>query len=316
MMPAVPMRDALLSKIHERMATRDDIFFVTADFGSPVLDKIRKDYPGRYVNVGIAEQNLINVSAGLAIEGFVVYAYAIAPFLTMRAYEQIRNNLVLLSSAREMNVNLIGVGAGLSYGISGPTHHCLEDIAAMRIFPGMTVCSVADHVAAAAFADFSLETHGCKYVRLDAKVLPCLHTTESVIDFEKGFSCLRKGERACFVATGYMTHTALAACETLRQEGVACGVIDMLNLSTCDTAALAWVLRGYSAVVVAEEGFAGCGGLDSLVYRVLSESGNAASVRTCSFERGYATDLGSREELHDRHGLGLRALCAAVKDSR
>src|SRR5665213_1982915 len=134
-MPAKPraMRDALLERIHHAMASDGQVFFVSADFGSPVLDRIRADYPQRFVNVGIAEQNLINVSAGLALEGYKVFSYAIAPFITMRCFEQIRVSLALLSNVRPMNVNLIGVGAGYSYVVSGPTHQCFEDITMMRL---------------------------------------------------------------------------------------------------------------------------------------------------------------------------------------
>ena len=131
----IAMRDALLRRIHGAMEADQSIFFVSADFGSPVLDRIRADYPERFVNVGIAEQNLINVSAGLALEGYKVFAYAIAPFITMRCFEQIRVSLALLSEVRPMNVNLIGVGAGYSYVVSGPTHQCYEDITLMRGCP-------------------------------------------------------------------------------------------------------------------------------------------------------------------------------------
>ena len=108
---ADPSAVELLASLHRAMHTDPDLFFVTADFGSPVLDAIRADRPVRFINVGIAEQNLINVSAGLALEGFTVFAYAIAPFITMRCFEQIRVNLALLSEVRALNVNLIGVGA-------------------------------------------------------------------------------------------------------------------------------------------------------------------------------------------------------------
>ena len=111
---ALPMRDVFLERIFQEMGSDDSIFFVSADFGSPVLDKIRDDFSDRFINVGVAEQNLINISAGLALEGFSVFAYAIAPFITMRCYEQIRVSLALLSEVRPMNVNLIGVGAGYS----------------------------------------------------------------------------------------------------------------------------------------------------------------------------------------------------------
>jgi len=138
------MRDVFLKNILHSMERNKDIFFVTADFGSPVLDDIRAKYPDRFLNVGIAEQNLINISCGLALEGYRVFAYAIAPFITMRCYEQIRINLALLSNVRPLNVTLIGVGAGYSYVVSGPTHQCYEDISIMRSLPNINIYSPSD----------------------------------------------------------------------------------------------------------------------------------------------------------------------------
>src|SRR3990167_2974988 len=169
------MRDVLLDRIWRAMAEDHKIFFACADFGSPILDKIRADFPERFVNVAIAEQNLINVSAGLALEGYTVFAYAIAPFITMRCYEQIRVNLALLSEVRPMNVNLIGVGAGYSYVVSGPTHQCYEDLTVMRALPNVRLYSPADHIAAAALFDRVVDAVGPKYLRLDAQILPVIY---------------------------------------------------------------------------------------------------------------------------------------------
>jgi len=160
------------------MAVDNKIFFVSADFGSPVLDKIRADFPSRFINVGIAEQNLINISAGLALEGYTVFAYAIAPFITMRCYEQIRVSLALLSEVRPMNVNLIGVGAGYSYVVSGPTHQCYEDITLMRALPNFQVLSPADHISAGALFDRCVKKTGPKYLRFDAQLLPVIYESE------------------------------------------------------------------------------------------------------------------------------------------
>ena len=169
------MRDTFLLSVYELMLKDPEIFFVSADFGSPVLDKIRADCAERFVNVGIAEQNLINVSAGLALEGFKVFAYAIAPFITMRCFEQTRVNLGLLSEVRPMNVTLVGVGAGYSYVVSGPTHQCYEDITLMRVIPNMHVMSPSDQLVAAKLPEKCLQKNGPKYVRLDAQVLPVLY---------------------------------------------------------------------------------------------------------------------------------------------
>ena len=178
------MRDVFLNRIWQNMENEKKIFFVSADFGSPVLDKIRTDFPERFINVGIAEQNLINVTAGLALEGYKVFAYAIAPFITMRCYEQIRVSLALLSEVRPMNVNLIGVGAGYSYVVSGPTHQCYEDITLMRCLPNFMVLSPSDHITASALFDHCLGENGLRYFRFDAQVLPVVYK-DSVPDIQK-----------------------------------------------------------------------------------------------------------------------------------
>ena len=172
--PKKRMRDSFLQAMKERMAAARDVFFLTADFGSPVLDGVRKDFPDRFVNVGISEQNLVNVATGLALEGFRVVAYAIAPFITMRCLEQIRINLAILSQIRPLNVTLVGVGAGYSYEVSGPTHQALEDIAVMRALPNVGVWSPADAATAAAMAHPALDGIGVRYLRLDSHPLPDL----------------------------------------------------------------------------------------------------------------------------------------------
>ena len=106
------MRDVFIETLCRRMAGDDRIWFLAADLGSPALDRMREEFPDRFINVGIAEQNLVNIASGLALEGQIVYAYAIAPFIPMRAFEQVRINLSVSSQIRPVNVNLIGLGGG------------------------------------------------------------------------------------------------------------------------------------------------------------------------------------------------------------
>lgn len=251
-----PMRDTFLESVYDEMVRDPDIFFVSADFGSPVLDKIRADRPDRFINVGIAEQNLINISAGLALEGFKVFAYAIAPFITMRCFEQIRVNLALLSEVRSMNVNLIGVGAGYSYVVSGPTHQCYEDITLMRAMPNMRVFSLSDQCVAAAMPPHCLNNNGPKYLRLDAQVLPVLYP-ENLPDLASGYHIHRTGDQICLVATGYMTHTGLKVAAKLKDMGINVGVIDLFDLSRFDQLGFKEAISEYHVLVTMEEGFRG-----------------------------------------------------------
>jgi transketolase len=305
------MRDALLESIWGAMARDSKIFFASADFGSPVLDKIRADFPDHFVNVGIAEQNLINVSSGLALEGYTVFAYAIAPFITMRCYEQIRVNLALLAEVRKLNVNLIGVGAGYSYVVSGPTHQCYEDITLMRALPNMQVFSPADHVCAAALLERCTTESGPKYLRFDAQVLPVIYENGTP-DMQCGFHVHRRGRGVALVATGYMLHTAFAVAERLRQTGEDVGIIDLFDLARFDVPALAATLAGYAGVVTMEEGFRGRGGLDALLRDFIAKHHADTKMLCIGVEPAYRFDLGTRLDLHELVGIGPEASLCAV----
>jgi transketolase len=300
----VAMRDAFLERIWHAMGEDKKIFFTCADFGSPVLDKIRRDFPDRYINVGIAEQNLINVSAGLALEGYTLFAYAIAPFITMRCFEQIRVNLALLSEVRKINVNLIGVGAGYSYVVSGPTHQCYEDLTLMRALPNVTIYSPADHVTATALYEPCAEIFGPKYLRLDAQVVPVLY--ENVLpDVARGFNILRQGKGICLVATGYMVHTALKVADRLAGNGIDVGVIDLFNITGFDPGSFQSSLRSYAGIVTLEEGFRGRGGLDAMMFDFCERQNIDAKILNLGVEGAYRFELGTRADLHEQVGIGV-----------
>lgn len=298
------MRDAFLERICQTMAHDERIFFVSADFGSPVLDRIRGQFPDRFVNVGIAEQNLINVSAGLAVEGFKVFAYAIAPFITMRCYEQIRVSLALLSEVRPLNVTLIGVGAGYSYVVSGPTHQCYEDLTLMRALPNIAVYSPADHVTTAALFDACLTNSGIKYMRLDAQVLPILYESTQP-SLTQGFHCHREGHAICLLATGFMVHTALRVAERLGAEGISVGVIDLFDITRFDADALARLLLSYDGLFTMEEGFRGRGGVDAMMFEFIARRKMNIRMLNCGVQGLYRFELGSRASLHEQVGIGV-----------
>lgn len=300
------MRDAFLERIWMEMARDGDIFFITADFGSPVLDKIRTDYPDRFVNVGIAEQNLINITAGLALEGFKVFAYAIAPFITMRCYEQLRVNLALLSEVRSMNVTLIGVGAGYSYVVSGPTHQCYEDLTLMRALPNVRVFSPPDHVATAALFEACLVQPGIKYLRLDAQILPVIYES-SAPNMENGFYVHRQGRVICLLATGFMLHTALKLANQLAEEGVELGVIDLIDISRMHDSLMSIVSK-YEGLVSMEEGFRGRGGMDAMLFDATARHQLKSQILNIGVEPGYRFELGTRAELHEQVGIGIESV--------
>jgi len=306
------MRDSLLERIHQLMKDDDKLYFVTADFGSPVLDRVRDNYPKRFINVGIAEQNLINISAGLALEGYKVFAYAIAPFITMRCFEQIRVNLALLSNARKMNVTLIGVGAGYSYVVSGPTHQCYEDISLMRSMPNVRVLSPSDQFVSESLVSECVATEGIKYLRLDAQVLPQIY--EEGFSFPRnGFIEKEHGSDLCVISTGYMTHTAEALIVQLKGVGVSCGLVDLIDISHFSDKKMIETLENYKYVVSLEEGFSGRGGLDSRILNLINSYSLKCEYKNFGVEGGYQFEIGDRQSLHELVGIGMNVLFKKIK---
>ncbi len=308
------MRDVFIEQIYHRMHEDQDIFFLCADFGSPKLDYIREDFKDRFINVGIAEQNLINVSTGLALEGYTVYAYAIAPFLTMRAYEQIRVNLSLHAQLREINVNLIGVGAGLSYDVSGPTHHCLEDISIMRTLPNITVFSPSDWVLAQKFVDYSIKVKKPKYIRFDGKPLAQIYENIDDVTLENGFCEIKKGSEICLVSTGYMTHRAVNVVNMLAEVDIDVGVIDAFLLKPMNENEFFETVKRYKCVITIEEAFINKGGLDSLVSGVLDGKNSNIKFKRMGFKDAYVFDIGSRDYLHKINNLDEESIIKIIKE--
>ncbi|MBF0244219.1 MAG: transketolase [Planctomycetes bacterium] len=308
--PILPpvMRDAVLQRLIERMRGRDDIFFLSGDFGSPVLDRLRQEFPSRFINVGIAEQSLINVSCGLAMEGFTVFAYAIAPFF-LRAFEQIRINLSLHSHHRKLNVNLVAVGAGASYDVAGPTHHCFEDLAAYRLYPHMQVFSPSDATLCRAFVDRALAIPAPKYLRLDGKRQPVIYREDFQPDWDRGFHTLREGVDTCLVSTGCMTHIASTVADAL---SCGPGVVDVFMMKPLDLDALGRTLCSYRRVVILQEAFTGKGGLDHLVLEALHAQGWSGELRSFGLKDSFIFVPASREVILRLAGLDSASIIGAL----
>lgn len=308
------MRDAFIEQIYNKMHENRAIFFVSADFGAPVLDKLREKFKDRFINVGIAEQNLVNISTGLALEGFTVYAYAIAPFITMRAYEQIRVNLSLSSQIKKLNVNLIGVGAGVSYDVSGPTHHCFEDITIMRALPNFIVFSPSDWILSERFVDFSINIKKPKYIRLDGKPLPQIYNKFKKFDLENGFFELKKGKEICIVSTGYMTHKALKVAKELQKNKINVGVIDVFLLKPINEDLLFDSLKKYKFIVTIEEAFINKGGLDSLLLHILKNKNSGIQLKNLGFKDEYIFKSGNRDYLYKLHQFDEENIIRTIKE--
>jgi transketolase len=260
-------REALGTTLVELASEGVDVVAVEADLSkSTTTSKLADAYPERFFNVGIAEANMIDVAAGLAVVGKVPFTGSFAVFATGRAYDQIRNTVCYSS----LNVKLTPTHAGITVGPDGGSHQMIEDITLMRVLPGMRVLVPADYNAAKAAIRCAAQTPGPFYVRLGRATLPEVYPEG--VEWELGkANVLREGTDVTLVACGVMVAEALAAASKLERRGISAEVIDIATIKPIDAATLIASATKTGAVVTCEE-HSIIGGLGSAVAEVLGEN--------------------------------------------
>ena len=242
-------------------AHHPEMMVLSADLGnSSGLDRFKKAYPEQFLNIGIAEQNMIGVAAGLAKEGFNVFATSFAPFITMRAAEQVRMNLGYMG----MNVKAVAIGSGVSMAFLGNSHYGIEDVAIMRSIPNITVVSPADCAEIFKTVEAAASFDGPMYIRLTGAVgNPPVYMGDYSFDIGKAV-ILREPADVTFIATGSMVYEALEAAKLLEQNEITAGVINMHTIKPLDLSAVDAALQRSRLVVTVEE-HSIIGGLGSAV---------------------------------------------------
>ena len=223
------MRNAYLSALYDLANGNRQVLALVADNGALVYDRFRKDFPEQFLNFGISEANMVTVAAGLASCGKIPFAYTIACFITMRAFEQIRNDVCL----QKMNVKLVGIGAGFVYSNLGPTHHATKDIAIMRPLPHMTIFSPADPLEAKKVTFAAAQINGPVYLRLSTGGAPSVYTQDYEFKVGKGVT-LRQGSDVAIIATGGIVHEVNQAVDELEKFGISARLINIHTLKPID----------------------------------------------------------------------------------
>jgi transketolase len=263
--PMFDCRDAY-AKVLEEIAEQDARVCVVINdsLSSAKMKDFKTKYPSRFVNVGIAEQNMVGVGNGLANGGMVPYLCGASCFLTARAMEQVKVDLAYSKA----NVRICGMSSGMAYGQLGPTHHSIEDVAWMRILPNLTVIVPADDVETAAVMRYSLHHKGPMFIRISRMPVPRVHRDD--YEFRLGRAVmLRDGSDVTIVTNGVLVARALDAARLLEQEGKTTRVLNMSTVKPLDEEAILDAARTTKAIVTAEEGLAS-GGLGGAVAEVLA----------------------------------------------
>lgn len=290
------MRKAFIEKLEDICNDDRDIFLLSADLGFKLFDRFREKHPDRFLNMGIAEPNMIGVAAGLALSGKKVYCYSMIPFLITRCVEHIRLDLCYNS----LNVRLIGVGCGLTYGLEGVTHHAMEDLALMRSIPNMTVVTPGDPSEARACIEESRHHEGPMYIRLGKTDEPHVHS--DMVDFQigKGIKVIDKGDDICILAAGSMLYKAKIASDMLIKEGFGVTLISLHTIKPLDEALIKDCSKRYRSMFTIEE-HSIIGGLGSAVAEVLSEMNYEGLFRRIGLPDKFNTHIGNAEYLHQKH---------------
>jgi transketolase len=285
------------------------ILLLTGDLGFMALEPFAQRFPDRFLNVGVAEQNMIGLATGLAEAGYRPFVYSIATFAALRGYEFIRNGPIL----HNLPVRIVGMGGGFDYGSAGTTHHALDDVGALRVQPGLSIIAPADGEQARAALRAMQEIAGPVYLRLgkdDRLTVPGLDGRFALGRAER----LRDGADVLLISMGNATVEAVAAAEMLAGANVECAVLNVASIKPAPIDDLCDALSRVRFAVTVEAHY-DVGALGSLVSEVVASRGLACRVARCAVHEAPDGIAGSARFLMHRHGISREGVVAIVLEN-
>jgi transketolase len=298
------VRTAFINELILQARKNPKIFLVVGDLGFSVIEPFAEEFPDRYLNAGVAEQNMTSVAAGLASEGYHVFTYSIANFPTLRCFEQIRNDICY----HNLPVTVVAVGGGVAYGNLGYSHHAVQDIAALRTLPNMTVFSPADPDETTGCLQLALQRGRPSYLRLGKAGEAKLHES---CDLTNGPVPVRAGAASiAFAATGSVLRPALDAAAILSRQGIEAAVYSCPVLSGEFARTFKSLWRHQKIISVEEHGFAG--GFGSFLKEICPAN---VHIRICAIPEANAALVGSQEVLRKLAGLDAESLAQTALET-
>ena len=301
------MRNSFAKKITELSSVNNKIALLAGDIGNRLFDDFKRQNPNKFFNCGVAEQNMIGVSAGLAQQGFLPFVYTIAPLCTSRCFEQIRVDVCY----HNVPVTIVAVGAGLSYANLGPTHHSFEDIAILRTLPNIRILCPADSDEVDACLELAVADPKPTYIRLGKKGEPRVH--ERLIDRDELVSriSLKKGEKICLVSTGTLLKEAVDCSKILRQFGHNASIYSIPQVKPFPLKFVEEIFREYQTIAVFEEHSIIGGFSAAMAEWVIDNHANTSKLLRFGINDEFYTKSGSQS--YARHALGLHSKAFASR---
>ena len=308
-MNKIPNRQAICETLMEKVKEDKSIIALCSDSrGSASMTPFFDAFPENTVEVGIAEQNLVSISAGLAKCGKKAFCFSPASFLSTRSYEQAKVDVAYSNT----NVTLVGISGGISYGALGMSHHSAQDIAAMSSIPNMRVYLPSDRFQTAHLIEALLEDEKPSYIRVGRNPVEDIYSEENCpFEMDKA-TVLREGTDVLFVACGEMVKPCLDAAALLEKEGISATVLDMYCVKPLDTEAILKYAQQAKAVVTAEE-HSPFGGLGSMVAQVVGANCPKKVINVALPDAPVIT--GTSKEVYDYYGMNAEGIAAKAKEA-
>lgn len=300
------MRVAFINTLQELAKKDKSIMLLTGDLGYSVFEKYIKLFPKQFINMGVAEQNMTGVAAGLAIENRIPFIYSIVPFVTMRNFEQIRNDICY----QNLNVKIIGVGSGFSYGSYGHTHHGLEDIGILRTLANLTIICPGDPIETELAIKEATKLRGPTYIRLGRAGEPTVHDKKPKFSIGKGL-IVEEGTDLTIIATGTMLYSGLQVLKELRNKGISVRLISMHTIKPLDSEIIIDSAKKTKALFSLEE-HSIIGGLGSAVSEVLAENNVNTRFKRLGVPDRFTKEIGDQEYMRKITGLSIDSLVGII----
>lgn len=285
------MRTAYLDTLYDLASKDNRIYALISDNGAIVYDRFRKNFEEQYLNLGISEENMLGIAAGMANCGKIPFAYTIGAFLAYRALEFIRNDICL----QNMNVKIVGTGAGMRYSALGPTHHSTEDIGCLRSLPNLVIFSPASPMEVAKATQAAYEYNGPVYMRLGTNREQEIYEEDYSFEMGKGIT-LYGGEDITVIGTGNILSEVIRAREILLKKGISVRIINMHTLKPIDKEIIVEALCETKGIVTVEDHNI-IGGLGSAVAEVIAESGKGSPFIRVGLADHFAVGYGTYEDM-------------------
>ena len=301
------MRDAFASELFKLAKSNKDVIFITADLGFGVFDEFAKKLPKQYINVGVAEQNMIGLATGLGLEGKKVFVYSIGNFVSFRCLEQIRND----AAYHEIDLTIVCSGGGFNYGPLGMSHHTTEDIAIMRAIPNITVV-VPSTAWEAKHATKKLgKLKGISYLRIEkgGENKPPFKNTK----FKIGKHIVhRHGKDVCIITAGSIINECINAANELKKIDVSCKIISMPTIKPIDEKIIIETARKFKNIITVEE-HNRIGGLGGAVAEVLVKSKSITNFESIAIKDTFSSIVGDQKYLRKEYKIDTKSIIRTVK---